>query len=121
MDLGLAQMRVLASGDATNGGAFALTEFWGTGEGAWTVPHLHRGFEESFFILDGLFTFTVADNGLGIEPDRNPGGGNGFGVLGMSERAAALGGELTVQPAKRRGTQVSLRIPLPAEAPAAAK
>jgi two-component system sensor histidine kinase UhpB len=35
----------------------------------------------------------------------------------MTERAAALGGELTVQPAKRQGTQVSLRIPLSAVAP----
>jgi hypothetical protein len=59
VDLGVAQMRVLASSDATTGGAFALTEFAGTGEGAWTVPHLHRGFEESFFILDGLFTLMV--------------------------------------------------------------
>ena len=42
VDLGVAQMRVLASGDATNGGAFALTEFSGTSEGSWTVPHLHR-------------------------------------------------------------------------------
>lgn len=68
VDLGLAQMRVLASGDATNGGAFALTEFWGTGEGAWTVPHLHRGFEESFFILDGLFTFTVGEDAIAASP-----------------------------------------------------
>ena len=34
---------------------------------------------------------------------------------------AALGGELTVQPAKRRGTQVSLRIPLSATPPDATK
>jgi mannose-6-phosphate isomerase-like protein (cupin superfamily) len=57
-------MRVLASGEATNGGAFALAEFSGIGEGAWTVPHLHRGFEESFFILDGQFTFTVGDEAI---------------------------------------------------------
>lgn len=67
VDLGVAQMRVLASGDATNG-AFALTEFSGTGEGAWTVPHLHRGFEESFFILDGLFTFTVGAESIAARP-----------------------------------------------------
>jgi quercetin dioxygenase-like cupin family protein len=64
VDLGVAQMRVLASGEATNGGAFALAEFSGTGEGAWTVPHLHRGFEESFFILDGVFTFTVGEEAI---------------------------------------------------------
>ena len=64
VDLGVAQMRVLASGGATNGGAFALTRFSGTSEGSWTVPHLHRGFEESFFILDGLFTFTVGEESI---------------------------------------------------------
>ena len=69
---------------------------------------------------DGLLV-TVTDNGQGIQPVRGKNGTHGFGVLGMSERAAALGGELTVQPAKRRGTQVSLRIPLPAQAPDAAK
>jgi mannose-6-phosphate isomerase-like protein (cupin superfamily) len=68
VDLGVAQMRVLASGEATNGGAFALTEFSGTGEGAWTVPHLHRGFEESFFILDGSFAFTVGDEAIAASP-----------------------------------------------------
>ena len=68
VDLGVAQMRVLASGDATNGGAFALTEFSGTSEGSWTVPHLHRGFEESFFILDGLFTFTVGEESIAASP-----------------------------------------------------
>ena len=67
VDLGVAQMRVLASGEAT-GGAFTLAEFSGTGEGAWTVPHLHRGFEESFFILDGLFTFTVGDEAISASP-----------------------------------------------------
>ena len=61
MDLGVAQMRVLASGDVANGSAFALTEFWGSTDGAWTVPHLHRGFEESFFVLDGQFAFTVGE------------------------------------------------------------
>ena len=68
VDLGVAQMRVLASGEATNGGAFALTEFSGTAEGAWTVPHLHRGFEESFFILDGLFTFTIGEEAIAASP-----------------------------------------------------
>jgi hypothetical protein len=51
-----------------NGGAFALTEFSGTGEGAWTVPHLHRGFEESFLILDSQFTFTVGEEAIAASP-----------------------------------------------------
>ncbi|MBU1394713.1 MAG: PAS domain S-box protein [Gammaproteobacteria bacterium] len=59
---------------------------------------------------------TVTDNGRGIQPGQGKNSAHGFGLLGMSERAAALGGELSVAPAKRRGTQVSLRILLPATA-----
>jgi len=64
---------------------------------------------------------TLTDNGRGIQPGRSDKGRHAFGLLGMSERATALGGELAVQPAKRQGTQVSLRIPLSAPAPVAAK
>ncbi len=58
---------------------------------------------------------TLTDNGHGLQPA--PDNGHGFGILGMIERAAALGGELTVQRAKRQGTQVNLRIPLSARVP----
>ena len=61
VDLGVVSMRVLAAGDAT-GSAFTLAEFYGEGEGLWTVPHRHEGFEESFLVLDGLFTFSVGDD-----------------------------------------------------------
>jgi quercetin dioxygenase-like cupin family protein len=57
-DLGIAKMRLLAAAEQT-GGTFALAEFKG-GEGAWTVPHVHREAAESFFVLDGRFTFTIA-------------------------------------------------------------
>jgi quercetin dioxygenase-like cupin family protein len=60
VDLGVARMRVLAAGQDVTRGAFTLTEFTG-GLGPWTVPHLHRGMEESFFVLDGEFTFTIGD------------------------------------------------------------
>jgi quercetin dioxygenase-like cupin family protein len=66
VDLGVARMRLLAGADSTD--AFALTEFWGTSEGAWTVPHVHREFEESFFVLDGRFTFTVGEEAIVAEP-----------------------------------------------------
>jgi len=61
VDLGVVSMRVLAGGEAVTGGAFTLAEFSGTGAGPWTVPHLHRGFEESFFVLDGVFSFTIGE------------------------------------------------------------
>ena len=59
-------MRVLAAGEAT-GRAFTLAEFTG-GEGPWTVPHLHRGMEESFFVLDGEFTFPVGEETIPAGP-----------------------------------------------------
>lgn len=64
----MAQMRVLASGEIANGGAFALTEFSGTADGPWTVPHLHRELEESFFVLDGRFSFGVGEETVEAGP-----------------------------------------------------
>jgi len=61
VDLGVARMRVLANGDVANGGAFTLAEFAGRVAGPWTVAHLHRHMEESFYVLDGRFTFTVGE------------------------------------------------------------
>ena len=59
VELGIARMRVLAAGEST-GRAFSLVEFSGD-EGPWTVPHVHRGMEESFFVLNGEFRFHVGD------------------------------------------------------------
>lgn len=67
VDLGVVSMRVLAAGEVT-GTAFTLAEFSGTGAGAWTVPHLHRGFAESFFILDGAFSFTIGEQVVEATP-----------------------------------------------------
>lgn len=61
VDLGVVSMRVLAAGEAVTGRSFTLAEFSGAGAGPWTVPHVHRGFEESFFILDGTFSFTIGE------------------------------------------------------------
>jgi quercetin dioxygenase-like cupin family protein len=66
VNLGVIQMRVLAAGDATNR-AFTLAEFTG-GPGPWTVPHLHREMEESFFVLDGEFTFAVGGQEIPAGP-----------------------------------------------------
>ncbi|QJY44483.1 cupin domain-containing protein [Pseudonocardia broussonetiae] len=60
VDLGVTRMRVLAAGQDVTRGTFTLAEFSG-GAGPWTVPHLHRGMEESFFVLDGEFAFTIGE------------------------------------------------------------
>jgi mannose-6-phosphate isomerase-like protein (cupin superfamily) len=57
--LGTISLRLLAAADQTNGD-FALGEFSG-GAGPWTVPHIHQNSEESFYVLDGSFTFTLGD------------------------------------------------------------
>jgi len=69
VDLGVVTMRVLAAGHDATGGRFALTEFAGVTGGAWTVPHLHREMEESFFVLDGQFTFRVGDGETQVGQD----------------------------------------------------
>ena len=67
VNLGIVTMRVLAAGEATTNRAFTLAEFSG-GEGSWTVPHVHRGMEESFFVLDGQFTFAVGGQTIPARP-----------------------------------------------------
>lgn len=57
--LGAISMRLLAHSDET-AGAFALGEFTG-GAGAWTIPHVHLEHDESFYVLDGEFTFSAGD------------------------------------------------------------
>ena len=68
LDLGIIRLRLLAVAEQT-GGAFALGEFSG-GEGPWTVPHVHQHTEESFYVLDGAFTFTLGTE----EVQAGPGG-----------------------------------------------
>lgn len=65
-DLGVIRMRLLVS-KAQTGGAFALVEFDGS-EGPWTVPHVHRQMEESFYVLEGEFTFTCGDREIQAHP-----------------------------------------------------
>jgi signal transduction histidine kinase len=64
-------------------------------------------------------TLTICDNGRGITPaDRlKP---QSFGLRGMSERAKALGGTLSLSPAPGGGTMVAVKIRLTAAAPKAA-
>lgn len=54
---------------------------------------------------------TVSDDGKGIDPKKSA-ASKSFGILGMIERAQALGGALSVQAAKPRGTRVTLSVPL---------
>ena len=55
-------------------------------------------------------SLAVQDDGRGVDAAR---ASSGLGLLGASERAAALGGTLDVQSAPGAGLRVSLQLPLP--------
>jgi signal transduction histidine kinase len=60
---------------------------------------------------NNLVLLKVSDNGVGIRPAEiaNPAS---LGLLGMSERAAILGGKIAFGPNVPRGTTVAVQIPL---------
>ena len=61
----------------------------------------------------GQVAAVVEDDGRGFDPESAPAAGNRLGVLGMRERAALVGGSLTVESAAGRGTTIIVRVPLP--------
>ena len=61
----------------------------------------------------------VQDDGKGFSqsPGKNtPRTQGGFGMLGIKERAALLGGDFNLQTAPGQGTRITVRIPLQGEA-----
>jgi signal transduction histidine kinase len=59
-------------------------------------------------VVDDTIVLTVADDGDGFDATRDHGG---FGLVSMRERAAALGGSLTITSSAGRGTTVTVTIP----------
>ncbi|WP_214411692.1 sensor histidine kinase [Sphaerisporangium fuscum] len=58
--------------------------------------------------MDDEVTLDVFDDGTGFDPAVR---GRGYGLAAMNERAAAVGGTLTVESAPGEGTALCLRIP----------
>ena len=65
------------------------------------------------FALDTV-TLTVADDGVGFDPDavRIEEGRGGFGIIGMRQRARLLRGDVTITSAPGEGAKVEARIPI---------
>jgi signal transduction histidine kinase len=61
----------------------------------------------------GQLSIEVTDSGRG-----GSGAGTGYGITGMRERAALLGGDFSAGPRSGGGFCVTARLPLPAQAPA---
>jgi signal transduction histidine kinase len=57
----------------------------------------------------GAFTVSVADDGVGIAPN---GKASGHGLQGMTERAALLGGTLSVARRRGGGTKILTAFPI---------
>ena len=68
-----------------------------------TQVEVTLGREDSHMVL------TVQDNGVGFDPQA-PRKTSSFGLLGVRERAALLGGEVKIESAPGKGTRVELRL-----------
>ena len=71
---------------------------------------------------DTVVELAISDDGIGFDSEHHAARRKGQGVLGllgMRERAAFVGGTLTVRSGPRAGTEIEVRIPLPPSAAAA--
>jgi signal transduction histidine kinase len=70
----------------------------------------------------GVLRLLVEDNGRGPGPFPRPADARqGLGLIGMRERAQALGGTFAIENAPRGGTQILVTLPLQVAAPAVAE
>ncbi|MHB1081306.1 MAG: PAS domain-containing sensor histidine kinase [Prosthecobacter sp.] len=71
--------------------------------------------------LGNTVQLLIKDDGVGFNTERQPAkrkGSSRLGLLGMHERAAYVGGTLTVKSVRRSGTEIEVRILLPSGNPA---
>jgi signal transduction histidine kinase len=62
---------------------------------------------------DGQLSIEVTDGGRGAPVSKNSPAGTGYGITGMRERAALLGGDLQAGPRPGGGFRVAARLPVP--------
>jgi signal transduction histidine kinase len=54
----------------------------------------------------------VEDNGVGFDPQRKRESNGQWGLIGMRERSALLGGTVEIESGPNNGTTIFVRIPL---------
>ncbi len=54
---------------------------------------------------------TIADDGAGFEPSSGPSERAHFGLVGMRERAAKIGGQLKLRTVPKNGTTITVTVP----------
>lgn len=70
----------------------------------------------SLELQGGVLTLSVGDNGGGFQAKAIDAPG-GLGLLGMSERASAIGASLSINSRPEEGVRILVRLPLPALVP----
>jgi signal transduction histidine kinase len=65
----------------------------------------------SLRVDEGQLILEIKDNGRGITEDELTGTGS-MGILGMRERALALGGEINIAGESGKGTTLNLKMPI---------
>jgi signal transduction histidine kinase len=61
------------------------------------------------FTNGGPLRLLIEDDGVGFDPDNV--GAQGFGLVGMHERAAAIGGRFEVDSSPQSGTRIEVNVP----------
>ena len=62
---------------------------------------------------DTLLELNVEDDGVGFEVDRAVAQPKSFGLKGMRERIALLGGRLEIRSSPGHGATIAMRLPIP--------
>ena len=65
---------------------------------------------------DGQLSIEVTDSGRGGSGQGGGAAGTGYGITGMRERAALLGGDFSAGPRPGGGFRIAVWLPLPAPA-----
>ncbi|NTU66079.1 MAG: sensor histidine kinase, partial [Chloroflexi bacterium] len=89
------------------------TQIWRIAQEALTNVERHAGAQHASIGLQsdrGQLTLTVVDDGRGFEATTVS--ADRFGLTGMRERAAMIGGQLVVDSTIERGTTVQLSLPI---------
>lgn len=63
------------------------------------------------FLDDGMVVAQILDEGRGFLQSRSEDAGGGLGLVGMKERAAMIGGRLTIESEPGEGTRVTVMVP----------
>jgi signal transduction histidine kinase len=85
------------------------------------VRHARAKSVEVALILDAdRLTLEIGDDGVGFDPEVRHADAPGLGLHGMGERAALLGGTLTIRSAPGQGTRLRASVPVGPDAGAPA-